>query len=55
MKVFNAASGNLMGVLDNEEVVSDAMPISRVRQTNFIYIGVTKKRKQQRLRVKKLE
>ena len=39
MKVFNAASGNLMAVLDNQEVVQDAMPISRVRSGNSICFG----------------
>ena len=38
IKVFNASSGSLMGVLDNEEVVQDAMPISRVRSENSISV-----------------
>ena len=36
IKVFNPSSGNLMTVLDNEEVAQDAMPISRVRCKPFL-------------------
>jgi len=42
IKVFNPTNGNLVAILDNEEVQNDAMPISRIRFGTRLIVFITK-------------